>query len=384
MVYDPRALIAPSFLRHADGSLASLNERSILRILQRNPGLSRADLTGRLDLTQQSLHRIVDQLAGRKMIRLGPPRAAAGRGQPSPTLHLRPAFAHSWGLSLNACSLGIALMDFTGAVLADEMHTILGMSRAEVLALASRRIDALSATHRLDPDCCLGIGFGMAGYRIDDTRFAPPEHLHEWALLDLGPLLSERFRAPVWVELSSNTAAIAEAFLGIGRSVPTFAHVSLNYWMGSGMIQDGVLWDGGFANAGELSGLCEVEPKVHHPALEHLVDLLRGGGAAITSVLDLRHAIDMDDTAVGRWLHDIMPGFNRVLAAIWTVFDPQAVVLGGLVPPRLARQMLDQASLPRLRRYGEMRRLPKLLLSDLGPNAAALGAAAHPLRSCVF
>lgn len=384
MVYDPRRLIDRRFHRHPDGPVVSINERQILRALQREPGLSRADLTGRFDLTQQSLHRIVEQLASRGMIRLGPPKSSSGRGQPSPTLYLQPSYAHSWGISLNSETLGIALMDFAGNLVADELHVLRSATQSGVLTLASQRMAALSQMHGMDRAACLGVGFGIVGYWVEGTRFAPPLTLRDWAMVELGPLLCDWFDRPVWIENTANTAAVAEAFLGVGRRIPTFAHISMNHWLGSGLIQNGELWSGGNNNAGEFFSLYESEPRVRHPALKRLMELMHDDGIHLHSVSDILRGIDTERPAVGRWIAEALPGFNRLLAALWSVFDPQAVVLGGQLPPALAQRLIDGVNLPILRRYDIPRRAPKLLISDLGPNVSALGAAVYPLRVSAF
>lgn len=384
MVYAPSSLIDRKFLRQAGGPVVSDNERQILRALRLEPGLSRADLTGRFDLTQQSLHRIVDQLVLRGIVRLGPPRPAAGRGQPSPTLFLVPGFAHCWGLSLNTDDIGIALMDLSGEPLAQELHPLSGRSRAGILDLVAERMQALIEMHALDPANCLGIGFGISGYWVGGTRFNAHLPLRDWSLIELGPMLSARFSCPVWVENNANTAAVAEAMLGWGRSLPTFAHISFNYGLGGGLIQDGELWLGGNRNAGELSGMFDPEEFARRPTLHLLSQHLRDHGIALSSIAELSARFDPDWPGVEEWLALVMPSFNRLLAALWAVFDPQAIVLGGQIPPVLARRMIDGAVLHPAMRYGVPRRAPELLVSGLGLNAPALGAAAYPLRLCML
>ncbi|WP_241557876.1 ROK family transcriptional regulator [Falsirhodobacter deserti] len=362
----------------------SANERQVLRALWADPGLSRSELTSRLDLTQQSLHRIVDQLVLRGMIRLGPPHPAAGRGQPSPTLTLLPCFAHSWGVSLNTDDLGIALMDFSGKPLVQEQHRLQGVPRKVVLDRLTSRIGELTAEHDIDPEACLGIGFGIAGYWVGGTRFNSPLPLKDWALIELGPLLSQHFNRPVWVENGANTSAVGEAMLGAGKIHPTFAYMSFNYGLGGGLIQNGELWRGGNNNAGELSGIFGPEELDNRPILQSLVALLRKNGVGPSHVGDLARDFDPDWPGVDQWVDQVMPAFNRLVAVLWSVFDPQAIVLGGQIPPALASRLIKRATIHHGSRYGVPRPAPRLLVSELGVNASALGAAALPLRVCAL
>ncbi|MGO7428894.1 ROK family transcriptional regulator, partial [Rhizobium ruizarguesonis] len=59
MKYDPLNHVAAHFLRDTQSvRVASRNERDLLRLIWKSPGIERSDLTEPLDLTQQSLHRI--------------------------------------------------------------------------------------------------------------------------------------------------------------------------------------------------------------------------------------------------------------------------------------------------------------------------------------
>lgn len=384
MAYNPLSQIDPRFLRNPVGPVVSDNERQVLRILHRNPRLSRAELTAKFDLRQQSLHRIVDQLATRGMVRLGPPRMAKGRGQPSPTLELRADFAFSWGIALNAEDLGLVLMDFSGKPVLQESHRFHGRSRDTMLEALVTRMATIMKERALDPDICLGVGFGLPGYWVDPTRFSAPEPLEEWSLIELGPMLNRRLGWPVWVDSGANTAAVAEAMLGIGRDIPTFAHISFSYGMGIGLVHEGDLWMGGHSNAGELSALYTPEEMQYRPTLSSLLQHLRQHGAPITSLTELQDRFDPHCPLLEPWINRAMPLFNRALAALWAVFDPQAVVLGGQMPPVLTSMLIDRTVFRPTTRYGVSRPTPALVVSDLGPNAPALGAAAYPLRICAL
>ena len=54
--------------------LASENERLILDIVRRQSPIARASITGHTNLTQQSVHRLIDGLLERGLLRTGAPR----------------------------------------------------------------------------------------------------------------------------------------------------------------------------------------------------------------------------------------------------------------------------------------------------------------------
>jgi len=100
-LYLAEALIPERFLRPEETVVVSSNERKLLQLIWRHPGISRSEITGHADLTQQSVHRILDQLSERGIVQLGEAKPGAGRGQPSPMLRLNGSHAYACGISVN-------------------------------------------------------------------------------------------------------------------------------------------------------------------------------------------------------------------------------------------------------------------------------------------
>jgi len=77
--------------------LASANERHILDIVRRHGPIPRAWITGHTNLTQQSVHRLIEGLLKRGLLQASAPIKGT-RGQPSPTIELVPEAAYSLGV----------------------------------------------------------------------------------------------------------------------------------------------------------------------------------------------------------------------------------------------------------------------------------------------
>lgn len=379
MLYSPTTLIAPRFLRTPDGTAASENERWFLRQIWLHPKISRREITSRSELVQQSVHRILDQLATRGVINFGDPKSGLGSGQPSPMLSLNGSYAYSYGISVNTDVMGLCLMDLAGTVLGESSLALHGQSVEAALVEAKQKMTKLRKAQDLDPDRCFGIGLGIAGWNVGGTRFNASLPLHAWSLVELGPLLSGFFQQPVWVHNGANTAAIAEALFGVGRFIRHFAYLSFNYGFGGGMISDGELLLGGNGNAGEFSHI--FKGNVPRPALQFLMEKLRANGIAVHSVNQLQCEFDPRWPGVAEWLDETSPAYNRLIDAISDVFDPQAVVYGGQVPPALAEMYIQRRELLQNEaRYGVVRPAPKLIVSEIRGDAQALGAAAVPFQ----
>lgn len=383
MAYSPQLLIDGSFLR-ADGEVVSVNERKLLQLIWRNPGISRSDLTPLIDLTQPSVYRIIDQLVERGIVALGMPRAGQGRGQPSPTLNLDGNYAYGCGISLNTDLIGICLTDLSGRLLGEATVGLRETTRQQALEQVQQEIAKLQTSCGLHQRLLFGIGFAIAGWHVGGTRYNAPLPLHEWSLVELGPLLSEFFGKPVWVHNGANTGAMAEAMVGVGRHIKDFAYLSYNYGFGGGLISNGELLVGGNGNAGSLSGMFDEEERNRRPALQFLIDRLTENGVDVPSISYMRHHFDPAWPGVAEWINEITPAHNRLINAITAIFDPQAIVFGGEVPPALAHMMINRTRLFTRQRYGIARPGPKLIVSEIVSDASALGAAIVPFREAFY
>ncbi|MBP2509147.1 putative NBD/HSP70 family sugar kinase [Agrobacterium tumefaciens] len=384
MGYSPYALIAPRFFRPTDDAVATPNERTILRVIWRNPGVSRTELTGLTDLAQQTIHRLLDQLAERKIISLGSPKPGLGKGQPSPMLTLDGSYAWSCGMSVNTDVIDVCLMDFAGSVLAETNVQLREKTVAQALERVRDWVKEQQGKLGLSDERFFGVGLGIAGFHVSGTSFNASLPLHEWSLIELGPLLTSYFDRPVWALNGGKTGTIAEAMFGVGRHIKNFAYLSFNYGFGGGLISDGELLHGGNGNAGEFSQMYEDEEITRRPALQIILEKLKAHGVDVPSITYLRRNFDPRWPGVVEWLDEITPAYNRLINAIWAVYDPQAIVFGGQIPTGLADMMIARTRLYGKPRYGVGRASPKLIVSEIKPDAAAMGAAATPFKLTFF
>ena len=383
-IYKPEDLIFDRFLRDQGvGEVASRNERAILRQVWRKPGLQRSDLIGGVGLTQQSIHRIVEQLGSRHLITLGPPVPGTGRGKPSPTIWLNPEWGLSAGISLETDSAGVTVMDVAGRNRTRRID-LEGAGRLAGLRLMDRALDEILAEFDATRDALLGIGFGITGFRIGGTRFNPPVPLQDWALIDLGPLLYEHFGVPVWVENGANCSALAESTLGIGRRVGNFAYLSFNYGFGGAVISEGTLLRGFRGNAGEFSAIFDIEDNKRRPALGILLKQLRAQGVEINTITELRQSFDPSWPGIETWIEEALPCFNRVVNALSAIVDPEVIVLGGQIPRVLAETFVARTEFWSNPRFGVTREVPRLEISELDDEPSSIGSSTLPIASCLL
>ena len=383
-LHDPLARVHERFRReNGDRDPVSLNERAVLARIWSARGLTRSALQSQLDLTQQSIHRIIAQLDERGLVLVGDLEPPAYKGKPSPRLEINPRFACVAGISINTDSAGIALMDFSGGVQTQSIP-IADLTLEEGLEQVGTAIQELRAAAEFTHDDMFGIGFAISGFAIEGTRYNAPEPLSHWSDIELGPLLADHFDLPVWTENGANTGAICEQMLGVGRDIDNFVYLSFNYGFGAGLIIDGRLARGGFGNAGELSGMFNSPEMPDRPALRGLLNTLQVNGVEVSTIFDLYHRFDPNWPGVAAWLDLVEPYHNRVVNVLSAVVDPEVIVFGGQIPRELADALIARTEYWGEARHGIRRRMPRLLVSEIGGETAAIGSAALALKKGFF
>ncbi|OLP58873.1 NagC family transcriptional regulator [Xaviernesmea oryzae] len=362
------------------------NERMILDIVRRSMPIGRSSIAPRTNLTQQSVHRLIEGLIERGFLRIGAPLKGM-RGQPSPTIELAATAGYSVGISVNTDSATLCLADFCCRIVEEEELEIGPQDRMRTLDALSERLAAMMARHSIARSQLIGLGFSISGFFVDEGRaFNAPEPLRDWSLIDLKPILKAQFGLPVWMDNNATTAAVGESLRGAGLWCSTFAYLSFNYGFGGGLILNGRPYHGFHGNAGEFSGIYEPEEAHHRPALQYLLRALQAEGVDVGSVEDMRRRFDPAWPGVEAWLDQTMPLLNRLVATLVTVLDPQAIVFGGQLPRALGEMMIARVRMPSSRphRYNAPPAEARLVLAETAGDAAAIGAALMPLKMIYF
>jgi len=383
MKYDPLDHVAAHFLRDLQPRrVASRNERDLLRLIWKSPGIERSDLTEPLDLTQQSLHRIVARLHDRGMIAFSPSENRRP-GPPSPELSLQKDWCLTLGISINVGSIGLCLMGF-GEPLENTEIPQAGSSLSEEMDRIGAAVKDILARRSANRRDVLGVGLAVAGHRMLESAFNCPLPLAHWSLIDLAPLLGAKLGLPIWADNVARTAALAEAIFGVGRKVADFAYIAHLHGYGGGLVSGGMPFRGSFGNAGEFSVLFGQQDYEERPAPSLLLRHLHANGRPDLTLKDLKSEDLAQWQGVAEWVDRVAPAHNRTVNALCAVFDPALIVLGGELPHSLARMLIERTEINNLPRHGALRDVPKLAVAEVIDAPGAIGAALIPLFETVL
>ncbi len=361
------------------------NERMVLEIVRRaSGGVMRSAVAPQTNLTQPSVHRIVDTLLEAGLLKLGD-AVAHGRGKPSPVLQLNGEAGYTIGISVNTDCVSFGICDFACNIVHEEVLEGRPDSRRDTLFLLKQRIRDAMIGRGIEPSRLIGLGFSMAGFFVDrERRFNAPEPLRDWSLVDIRGELETLFDLPVLVENNGTTGAIGESAMGAGRRFPTFGYLSFNYGFGGGIVLEGRPLFGAFGNAGEISRVFTVEEGPSRPALGELLKRLNARGVEIANIRELRQRFDPSWPGVEEWIEEVTPALNRAIDMLRGVIDPEAIVFGGELPHALGERLLQVPPSKSSARYGVEAPFPKRLVSEIAGDPAIIGAALIPLMERYF
>jgi predicted NBD/HSP70 family sugar kinase len=362
----------------------STNERLLLDIVRKHQPIARAAVTDLTDLTQQSVHRLLEGLIEEGFVRSERAKPV-GRGKPSPHLSLAAGAVHAVGISINTDSMIINLVDFNCETIIERRLRGPLSDRQAGIAHLRTTLDEMIQEARIDRVTLCGLGLAMAGFFIDGGRaMNAPEPLRDWSLVPLEPELRAAFELPIYVENNATAGAIGESLSGVGRWCGTFAYLSFNYGFGGGIVIDGKPFNGRHGNAGEFSGIYTQDESTRRPALRSLLEILEAKGVAVEGVADLRERFDPAWPGVAEWVEMVAPQLDRMVNTLSAVLDPEAIVFGGELPAALGDLLIASARFESEHRYGVGMPRPKLVLGQSPGDPAATGAALLPLKYLYF
>jgi predicted NBD/HSP70 family sugar kinase len=362
--------------------MLSPNERRVLDLVLREGPIARATIGPTLDLTSGSVTRLTQELLRNGLVREEGIHHTGGRGTPSKPLTIEPGGAFAFGVSFSHTYVDVGLVDLSGTLLGTARRTY-DVARPDIIREAARSaIEELEAATIVDRARVQGIGFAVPG----DFGPTPPfivahaffPYLRE---VDLARTFAEGMPYPVLIENDCNCASLGERLTGHGLRYRSFVSVFVCHGIGGGVIIDGNLHRGAHGNAGGLHAFFPMsQPR---PSGHDLFDTLTREGVAVRDFCDLEVPGAIDLAGIRPWLHRSGKQLRDALGITARVLDPDAVVIGGRLPPSFLQELTQHIDDGQFC-MGAPTAAPVVLASNLGPSAGVVGAAAMVLYNRFF
>ncbi|MBD3236285.1 MAG: ROK family protein [Candidatus Eisenbacteria bacterium] len=374
---------------------------AILRLIWQRKRMSRADIVREEGLSRSTVSEVVAELLPTGLItEVGTGQSSGGR-RPI-ILEFRDDAAVILGIEMGAAHVGVALTDLRGRVLSwrTRSHGV----RSDPSG-ARKLIGELSELCLADASGgrpLVGIGIAVPS-PVDPSK--PDGGLSQVVLpawqgrLGLGEL-GTRLRAPLMVDNDANLGALAEHWWGAGREVDNLAYIKLATGVGCGFVIGGEIYRGATGVAGEIGHLavapqgkpclcglrgCLVTIVSTRAVAERVKELLAGGAASVlaggsVTMEEFKTAALEGDALASQVVTEAAEVLGVAVAGLLNLMNPAMVVLGGDLAGLGELLLAPIRETVRKRTLVSQVTAARLIVSELGPQSIAVGAATLVLK----
>jgi predicted NBD/HSP70 family sugar kinase len=351
------------------------NRRIVLELIRRRGPIARTDIAGEVGLTVQTVSTIVRELEEEGFL-LSERERPKGRGVPPSMLAVNPDGGFAIGLYVTPLGVEAALVNLRGDIVDRVDRSAERIGPDEGFALVADMVASLLAGaapgRRL-----LGVGMALPGpFGVDSMSFVGSTTMSGWADVDLLARLTEASGLPAFVETDMVAAALCEQLYGRGNALGDYYYLFFGVGLGGTMVHEGEVLRGNWGNAGEVG---------HITAVPDGEPCFCGNRGCLERYVSLE-ALQRSGLDEERWAAAVEPIFRRAVRTIENLFDPETIVVGGLVPAGLVRRATaEDADFGNSVSARRDRTLPRLVVarSGLGGEAVLRGAAALAVRGAL-
>ncbi len=377
---------------------------AVLRLIWEERQISRAEIARRASLSRSTVSEIVNEILPMGLVAEvgeGPSRG----GRRPIVIEFQDESCVILGVEMSATHVSVALTDLRGKVLAwatrqHPVRTDPPGTREVIADLCRHCMEAPAVGNRP----LVGIGVAVP-CPVDPSR---PEPLSKTVLPDWeGKLgledLSEKYGVPLLVDNDANLGALAEHWWGLGTDVDNLVYIKVATGIGSGHVIDGEIYRGATGVAGEI-GHIAIDPQgkrcicglrgclvtlvggrsLEERAAELVAEFPQStlAGKKFT-IHDIENAALAGDPLALQVIREAAGHLGTAIAGLLNLMNPAVVILGGDLS-RLGDLVLDP-----LRETVSNRTLvssvaaAKIMVSKLGPQSVAVGAATLVLKSAL-
>lgn len=373
----------PSAVRH-------INEARILESLYRNGSTTRADLARELNLMRSTVGNLITNLVGQGLVletEVSGTVNGGRAGRPGQLVQLNPAHAAFIGVDIGVGHISVVAVDLVGQCFRSQTQPF-NPPFGEVQATVDTVAGVVQAFIQQIPPgqpvrgICVAVpglldrGGTVLRAPVLGWNAVPIENLVRGKLGWSGALASEN---------DANAFAAAELYSRNPASSSDALFVYLDAGIGGGLVSQGSLLRGHRGYAGEIGHIHlgeqgfdpltpvqgSFESYVGRNAV--LARYQQHGGQA-GNLEHLVAALVAQEPAAQRTITEWAWWLGRGIASLISVFDPGRIVLGGPVAA-----LYGHAELPTLesvkKHLVQPFALPSIEVSQLGPDACAIGAA---------
>ncbi len=362
----------------------SRTERQVLALLH-SGALSRAELARRTGLSAQAMTRIVRALVADRLVRALPP-SRGQVGQPSIPLAIDPRGAYAVGVAAGRRGGEATVIDFAGNSLATLERDWRWPEPDGVIDFAVEACRALS--RRVPRERLYGLGLSMPSelWQWHERLDVAPDALAPWRVRDVAGELEALVGLPVSLGNDAAAACGAELTFGRGVELGDFAHFSVGFFVGGGLVMNGAVHAGRHGRGAAFGSLPVPDGSNRRTGAAQLID------EASLHVLEtmIAEAACVDTGTAGatpadtwsaapevleRWERRAAEALATAIAAVAATVDIDHAVIDGALPTPVRTRLCSRVRTALRALDTRGLNVPPIVEGTLGGRGQAMGAA---------
>ena len=385
-----------SFFYNIDGKNSSLKKR-IIALCINEDGYSIADLSKELNTSIPTITKLVGELMDDGfLVDMGKVGTNGGR---RPSIYgLNPSAGYFVGTDVKKKNISIAVTNFKGQIIdyLEEVPFTVQNSEASFRELCTT-IKKYLTDNGINPSEVLAYGVNLTGRVNNETGYCFSYFIGEDR--PISAFLKDELQAEVFVENDSRAMTYGEYICGVANNEKNMLFVNVTWGLGMGMIIDGKLSYGKSGYSGEIGHfpLLDNDQICHcgktgcletgasgSAILRIFIEKLREGRASLLSekfnkgeeitLMDILNAVNEEDVLAIEVVEEIGTVLGRALAGLINLFNPELVVIGGIVAKAREYLLLPVKSAIQKHSLNLVNKDTSIKFSKLGEKAGPIGA----------
>lgn len=323
--------------------LKRINRNIIIKLIIKHGVISRSELSKITKLALPSVMRIVDGLISENLVKeVGKGYSTGGRKPGLITLNQEALYIIGVEIAINTT---MVLTDLGGNIIDRwESPQMAYVSPEEMLESINENIERLIAIRQIDRRKIAGIGIGTPGTNFKHIKDIENSILKGWERIDVKAWFEAKTDLPVFIDNVARTRTLSELWFGIGRRFKSFIYVFVDQGVGCGIVSNSTIHEGYGSVAGEFGhSIIQYGGRECYCGSRGCVEMYVSAGAITNEAAKelgrpeesfrFSNVISMEgEPKVEKVLSDSAMVLAAGTANLINIFNPEAVVLGGIVP----------------------------------------------------
>ena len=385
-----------SFLNNTGGKNAIL-KKQIIALCVNEGDYSIADLSKELNTSIPTITKLVGELIEDGFIvDMGKQGTNGGR---RPSIYgLNPSAGYFVGIDVRNNDIGVAITNFKGQIADVTVEFPFCISNTEE---SLRELCKIVKEHlvrsNIPAEMVRAYGINLTGRVNHETGYCFTYFIGEDR--PIGAFMEDELGAPVFVENDSRAMTYGEYICGVANNEKNMLFINVSWGLGMGMIVDGKLSYGKSGYSGEIghfpftdnNQICHcgktgcLETAASGSAIHRMfIEKLQEGRASVLAdaykngeeitLYDILNAVAEEDVLAIEIIEKTGVTLGRAIAGLINIFNPELVVIGGIVSKAKDYLLLPIKSSIQKHSLNLVSKDTAIKFSKLGQKAGPIGA----------